>query len=77
MNIIGCTDPLSREMFINGTLCMRPIVSILPGCSRYLGFICQRLILYLTAEENITIPALYISMPEGGKARQTHADPGA
>lgn len=68
MNIIGCLDkPTSGEVLINGT----PVheadeLRLADLRSRYLGFIFQRyhLMLYLTAEENIAIPALYTAMPE-------------
>ncbi|HCA7080456.1 TPA: ATP-binding cassette domain-containing protein [Citrobacter sedlakii] len=68
MNIIGCLDkPTSGEVLINGT----PVheadeLHLADLRSRYLGFIFQRyhLMPYLTAEENIAIPALYTAMPE-------------
>lgn len=68
MNIIGCLDrPSSGEVLINGT----PVHSadnlyLADLRSRYLGFIFQRyhLMPYLTAEENIAIPALYTAMSE-------------
>lgn len=68
MNIIGCLDkPTSGEVLINGT----PVheadeLRLADLRSRYLGFIFQRyhLMPYLTAEENIAIPALYTAMPE-------------
>ena len=66
MNIIGCLDkPSSGEVLINGT----PVhdadsLHLADLRSRYLGFIFQRyhLMPYLTAEENIAIPALYTAM---------------
>lgn len=68
MNIIGCLDrPSSGEVLINGM----PVhgadnLYLADLRSRYLGFIFQRyhLMPYLTAEENIAIPALYTAMSE-------------
>lgn len=77
MNIIGCLDqPSSGEVLINGT----PVhaadeLHLADLRSRYLGFIFQRyhLMPYLTAEENIAIPALYTAMSEAErKARTQH-----
>ncbi|WP_058910649.1 ABC transporter permease [Entomohabitans teleogrylli] len=67
MNIIGCLDKPSRgEVYINDI----PVHEADSGelaelRSRWLGFIFQRyhLMPYLTAEENIAIPALYTAMP--------------
>ncbi|WP_336667142.1 ABC transporter permease [Enterobacter mori] len=68
MNIIGCLDrPSSGEVLINGTPVHRADNLYLADLrSRYLGFIFQRyhLMPYLTAEENIAIPALYTAMSE-------------
>ncbi|MBE4854622.1 ATP-binding cassette domain-containing protein [Enterobacter cloacae complex sp. P40RS] len=76
MNIIGCLDrPSSGEVLINGT----PVhnadsLHLADLRSRYLGFIFQRyhLMPYLTAEENIAIPALYTAMPEQERHARTH-----
>ncbi len=68
MNIIGCLDkPTSGEVLINGTPVHNADSLYLADLrSRYLGFIFQRyhLMPYLTAEENIAIPALYTAMSE-------------
>ncbi|HED3138606.1 ABC transporter permease [Citrobacter farmeri] len=75
MNIIGCLDkPTSGEVLINGT----PVhdadsLHLADLRSRYLGFIFQRyhLMPYLTAEENIAIPALYTAMSEAERNART------
>ncbi|EGT3575058.1 ATP-binding cassette domain-containing protein [Citrobacter amalonaticus] len=75
MNIIGCLDkPSSGEVLINGT----PVhdadsLRLADLRSRYLGFIFQRyhLMPYLTAEENIAIPALYTAMSEAERNART------
>lgn len=75
MNIIGCLDkPTSGEVLINGT----PVhdadsLHLADLRSRYLGFIFQRyhLMPYLTAEENIAIPALYTAMSEAERKTRT------
>ena len=75
MNIIGCLDkPSSGEVLINGT----PVhdadsLHLADLRSRYLGFIFQRyhLMPYLTAEENIAIPALYTAMSEAERKART------
>lgn len=75
MNIIGCLDkPSSGEVLINGT----PVhdadsLHLADLRSRYLGFIFQRyhLMPYLTAEENIAIPALYTAMSEPERTART------
>ncbi|WP_336221756.1 ABC transporter permease [Citrobacter amalonaticus] len=68
MNIIGCLDkPSSGEVLIDGTPVHNADALHLADLrSRYLGFIFQRyhLMPYLTAEENIAIPALYTAMSE-------------
>lgn len=75
MNIIGCLDkPTSGEVFINGTPVHEADSQHLAELrSRHLGFIFQRyhLMPYLTAEENIAIPALYTAMPEKERTRRT------
>lgn len=68
MNIIGCLDkPSQGEVFING-IAVHEVNSekLAELRSQYLGFIFQRyhLMPYLTAEENMAIPALYTAMPE-------------
>ncbi|WP_300005188.1 ABC transporter permease [uncultured Cedecea sp.] len=67
MNIIGCLDkPSSGEVYINGIATHQAdSASLAELRSRWLGFIFQRyhLMPYLTAEENIAIPALYTAMP--------------
>ncbi|WP_272536711.1 ABC transporter permease [Providencia sp. PROV182] len=68
MNIIGCLDkPSQGEVLING-IAVHEVNSdqLAELRSQYLGFIFQRyhLMPYLTAEENIAIPALYTAMPE-------------
>ncbi len=68
MNIIGCLDKSTRgEVLINGISVNETDSDRLAELrSCYLGFIFQRyhLMPYLTAEENIAIPALYTAMPE-------------
>ncbi|WP_336193266.1 ABC transporter permease [Providencia stuartii] len=68
MNIMGCLDKPSRgEVFIHGVAVHHANNEQLAELrSQYLGFIFQRyhLMPYLTAEENIAIPALYTAMPE-------------
>lgn len=75
MNILGCLDkPSSGEIYINDL----PVHSansdqLAELRSQYLGFIFQRyhLMPYLTAEENIAIPALYTAMPEHERQART------
>jgi len=75
MNIMGCLDrPSSGEVWIDGT----PVhnadsLHLADLRSRYLGFIFQRyhLMPYLTAEENIAIPALYTAMSERERRART------
>lgn len=68
MNIIGCLDkPSKGEVFINEIAIHEADSNQLAELrSQYLGFIFQRyhLMPYLTAKENIAIPALYTAMPE-------------
>ncbi|NDJ55767.1 ATP-binding cassette domain-containing protein [Enterobacteriaceae bacterium 4M9] len=75
MNIIGCLDrPTSGEVVINGDAVQdADNVQLAELRSRYLGFIFQRyhLMPYLTAEENIAIPALYTAMPEEERRSRT------
>lgn len=72
MNIIGCLDkPSQGEIFINGIAVHEASSDQLAELrSQYLGFIFQRyhLMPYLSAEENIAIPALYTAMPEDERA---------
>ena len=67
MNIIGCLNkPSSGEVYINDiAIHQADSASLAELRSRWLGFIFQRyhLMPYLTAEENIAIPALYTAMP--------------
>ncbi len=71
MNIIGCLDkPSEGEMRIMGVSAQVASSEQLAELrSRYLGFIFQRyhLMPYLTASENVTIPALYTDMPASGR----------
>lgn len=75
MNIIGCLDkPTSGEVFIDGQPVHNADSTHLAELrSRYLGFIFQRyhLMPWLTAEENIAIPALYTAMPEEERQART------
>lgn len=75
MNIIGCLDkPSQGEIFINGIAVHEVDNEQLAELrSQYLGFIFQRyhLMPYLTAEENIAIPALYTAMPEAERITRT------
>ncbi|WP_155108729.1 ABC transporter permease [Intestinirhabdus alba] len=77
MNIIGCLDkPTSGEVFINGTpVHQADSLRLAELRSRYLGFIFQRyhLLPWLTAEENIAIPALYTAMPEEARQARTRS----
>ncbi|KNC95634.1 ABC transporter permease [Trabulsiella odontotermitis] len=77
MNIIGCLDkPTAGEVIINGTAVHNAdSLRLAELRSRYLGFIFQRyhLMPYLTAEENIAIPALYTAMPEAQRVARTRA----
>ncbi|HEM8291900.1 MULTISPECIES: ABC transporter permease [Providencia] len=74
MNIIGCLDKPSRgEVFINGIPVHEATSEQLAELrSQYLGFIFQRyhLMPYLSAEENIAIPALYTAMPEDERVQR-------
>lgn len=67
MNIIGCLDkPTEGEMFINGISTRTADNNQLAQLrSQNIGFIFQRyhLMPYLTATENVSIPALYTAMP--------------
>ena len=77
MNIIGCLDkPTTGEVYIAGTPVHDADSALLAELrSRYLGFIFQRyhLMPYLTAQENIAIPALYTAMPENERIARTQA----
>ncbi|WP_049010429.1 ABC transporter permease [Citrobacter koseri] len=77
MNIIGCLDkPTSGEVFINGVPVHQASSTHLAELrSRYLGFIFQRyhLMPWLTAEENIAIPAHYTAMPESERITRTQS----
>lgn len=68
MNILGCLDkPSSGEIYINDTpVHLANSDQLAELRSQYLGFIFQRyhLMPYLTAQENMAIPALYTAMPE-------------
>jgi macrolide transport system ATP-binding/permease protein len=76
MNIIGCLDkPSEGEMRIMDVPAQVASSEQLAQLrSQYLGFIFQRyhLMPYLTALENVTIPALYTDMP--ASERQTRAE---
>jgi len=76
MNILGCLDqPSEGEMRIMGIPAQVASSEQLAQLrSQYLGFIFQRyhLMPYLTASENVTIPALYTDMPAA--ARQARAE---
>lgn len=76
MNIIGCLDkPSQGGVFINGIAVHEANSDQLAELrSQYLGFIFQRyhLMPYLTAEENIAIPALYTAMPEEERINRIH-----
>jgi len=67
MNIIGCLDkPSDGAVYINDIAAHQADGAALAELrSRWLGFIFQRyhLMPWLTAEENIAIPALYTAMP--------------
>ncbi|WP_323097783.1 ABC transporter ATP-binding protein, partial [Serratia marcescens] len=67
MNIIGCLDkPSQGDVYINGVAIGQADGNRLARLrSRYIGFIFQRyhLMPYLTAGENVAIPALYTAMP--------------
>lgn len=67
MNIIGCLDtPSEGEMHIMGVPTQTATSDQLAQLrSQYIGFIFQRyhLMPYLTALENVSIPALYTAMP--------------
>ncbi len=67
MNIIGCLDkPSQGEVHINGVAIGQADGDRLAQLrSRHIGFIFQRyhLMPYLTAGENVAIPALYTAMP--------------
>lgn len=75
MNIIGCLDkPSQGEVFIHGVAVHEANNEQLAELrSQYLGFIFQRyhLMAYLTAEENIAIPALYTAMSETQRIART------
>jgi macrolide transport system ATP-binding/permease protein len=76
MNIIGCLDkPTSGEMRIKSISTQLASSEELAQLrSQYIGFIFQRyhLMPYLTAVENVAIPALYTAMPAA--ERQTRAE---
>ncbi|ENZ5482686.1 macrolide-specific ABC-type efflux carrier [Serratia marcescens BIDMC 44] len=67
MNIIGCLDkPSQGNVHINGVAIGQADADRLAQLrSRHIGFIFQRyhLMPYLTAGENVAIPALYTAMP--------------
>ncbi|HEJ7054242.1 MULTISPECIES: ABC transporter permease [Serratia] len=67
MNIIGCLDkPSQGDVHINGVAIGQADADRLAQLrSRHIGFIFQRyhLMPYLTAGENVAIPALYTAMP--------------
>ncbi len=67
MNIIGCLDkPTQGEMSIKGIFTPQASSEQLAQLrSQYIGFIFQRyhLMPYLSAAENVAIPALYTAMP--------------
>jgi len=77
MNIIGCLDrPTSGEVLIDGAAVhLADSQHLAELRSRYLGFIFQRyhLMPYLTAEENIAMPALYTAMPEKERYARIHS----
>ncbi|MGV8577539.1 ABC transporter ATP-binding protein, partial [Pseudomonas aeruginosa] len=66
MNIIGCLDkPSQGDVHINGVAIGQADADRLAQLrSRHIGFIFQRyhLMPYLTAGENVAIPALYTAM---------------
>ncbi|MFO6494584.1 ATP-binding cassette domain-containing protein, partial [Hafnia alvei] len=76
MNIIGCLDkPTQGEMQIKGISTQLASSEQLAQLrSQYIGFIFQRyhLMPYLSASENVAIPALYTAMPAA--ERQTRAE---
>ncbi|HGM5493471.1 TPA: ABC transporter permease [Serratia fonticola] len=76
MNIIGCLDkPTEGEMQIKGISTQLASSEQLAQLrSQYIGFIFQRyhLMPYLSASENVAIPALYTAMPAA--ERQTRAE---
>ncbi|MFI8417419.1 ABC transporter permease [Serratia sp. NPDC078593] len=76
MNIIGCLDkPSAGEMRIkNVSTQLANSEQLAQLRSQYIGFIFQRyhLMPYLTATENVAIPALYTAMPAA--ERQTRAE---
>ncbi|WP_156293193.1 ABC transporter permease [Serratia oryzae] len=76
MNIIGCLDkPTEGEMRIKGISTQLASSEQLAQLrSQYIGFIFQRyhLMPYLSAAENVAIPALYTAMPSA--ERQTRAE---
>ncbi|STB68622.1 ABC transporter ATP-binding protein/permease [Citrobacter freundii] len=76
MNIIGCLDkPTSGEVYIDGIAVHTADTLLLAELrSRFLGFIFQRyhLMPYLTAKENIAIPALYTAMSKEEREKRTH-----
>ena len=67
MNIIGCLDkPSQGDVYINGVAIGQADGDRLAQLRRrHIGFIFQRyhLMPYLTAGENVAIPALYTAMP--------------
>src|SRR5471032_220093 len=75
MNIIGCLDkPTQGEMRImnvpTGTADSAQLAQLR---SQFIGFIFQRyhLMPYLTAQENVSIPALYTAMPAAERQRRS------
>ncbi|MFC0226283.1 MacB family efflux pump subunit [Serratia aquatilis] len=76
MNIIGCLDqPTQGEMHIKGiSTRLASSEQLAQLRSQYIGFIFQRyhLMPYLSAVENVAVPALYTAMPAA--ERQSRAE---
>ncbi|QUY47821.1 ABC transporter permease [Serratia plymuthica] len=74
MNIIGCLDqPTQGSVRINDVAIQQADGDRLAQLrSRHIGFIFQRyhLVPYLTASENVAIPALYTAMPAAERRRR-------
>ncbi|MDT3253663.1 ABC transporter permease [Serratia sp. root2] len=74
MNIIGCLDkPTQGSVRINDVAIQQADGDRLAQLrSRHVGFIFQRyhLVPYLTASENVAIPALYTAMPAAERRRR-------
>ncbi|MGB8668119.1 MAG: ABC transporter permease, partial [Serratia inhibens] len=74
MNIIGCLDkPTQGSVRINDVETQQADGDRLAQLrSRHVGFIFQRyhLVPYLTADENVAIPALYTAMPAAERRRR-------